>query len=265
LKTELDTKHTSEGTLFDNYRIFLGVSEFKALQMKTIDSAIKKSFLEPIASLTIRETSKDLKKVAILVSDYSSPIAIQLILPHVIKELEFAGINKDKIVVIVANGLYGPVQQIDYGKILGMNLNVVAHDPDDKNQLVYLGETSYGMPIVLNREAVSADFCISIGTIQPHPIYGWSGGAESVFPGIASRETIYIQQNRFQYSIFNKEKFEENLNLKEMEEIGRLIGLKYICNLVQSEKDLIIGLFSGDPIRAHRAGIQFCRNFCESN
>ena len=55
---------------------------------------------------------------------------------------------------------------------------VAQHNPDDN--LLFLGETSRGTPVWVNSEAVKADIIVSIGSVAPHNIHGWSGGAKII-------------------------------------------------------------------------------------
>jgi len=58
------------------------------------------------------------------------------------------------------------------------------------NDLVYVGKTKRGHLIEINRWVMESEFKIGFGGIIPHAFGGYSGGAKSILPGVASRETI---------------------------------------------------------------------------
>ena len=55
--------------------------------------------------------------------------------------------------------------------------------------MVDLGKTPNGTHISVNREVYEADFKIGIGSIVPHYIPGFAGGAKIVQPGISAEQT----------------------------------------------------------------------------
>ncbi len=57
--------------------------------------------------------------------------------------------------------------------------------------LEYLGKTSNGTPLYLNRDFLSADLKINVGSILPHGDAGFGGGAKLTVPGVACIETLY--------------------------------------------------------------------------
>ena len=68
---------------------------------------------------------------------------------------------------------------------------------DTKNE--YIGETSSKVPVEINKMVIESDFKISLGTIKPHEMTGFSGGAAIIIPGVASRKTI-----RYNHSLLFK-------------------------------------------------------------
>ena len=58
--------------------------------------------------------------------------------------------------------------------------------------LKLLGTTTSRVPVEINEIVTNADFRISLGTILPHELTGFSGGAAIIVPGVASRKTIRL-------------------------------------------------------------------------
>ena len=59
--------------------------------------------------------------------------------------------------------------------------------------MVYLGKTSRGTEVAVNRIAAEADQLILTGGVIYHYMAGFGGGRKSILPGVASLKTI--QQN----------------------------------------------------------------------
>ena len=97
---------------------------------------------------------------------------------------------------------------------------------------VDLGTTRNGGRIHINREVFEADFKIGIGSIVPHHICGFSGGAKIVQPGISGEATtaythlLSVRAPRSYLGIL------DNPVREEMDEIARRTGLTTILNTV---------------------------------
>ena len=76
------------------------------------------------------------------------------------------------------------------GEDLFKRLKIVDHQCEDKENLVYMGETSRKTPVWLNRYAIEADKIILTGGVVYHFLAGYGGGRKSLVPGIAGKETI---------------------------------------------------------------------------
>jgi nickel-dependent lactate racemase len=70
---------------------------------------------------------------------------------------------------------------------------VVNHDAWQIENMVYLGKTSRGTEVAVNRIAAEADRLILTGGVIYHYMAGFGGGRKSILPGVAALKTI--QQN----------------------------------------------------------------------
>ena len=76
------------------------------------------------------------------------------------------------------------------GEDLFKRLKKIDHQCEDKENLVYMRETSRKTPVWLNRYAIEADKIILTGGVVYHFLAGYGGGRKSLVPGIAGKETI---------------------------------------------------------------------------
>jgi nickel-dependent lactate racemase len=64
------------------------------------------------------------------------------------------------------------------------------HNAHDLHQLVQLGQTSRGTPVLLNRLLLEADLIVCLGALEPHLLLGFGGGLKMIIPGCAGAETV---------------------------------------------------------------------------
>jgi hypothetical protein len=140
-------------------------------------------------------------------------------------------------------------------------------DCRDESMLVFLGRTQRGTPVSLNRLAVEADLRILVGTIEPHPQAGFGGGYKNLLPGLAGAESIganhllTLAPNR--YNMIGTSP-EENPMRQDLEEAcGMIAGATFILNVVLNPQLEPVAVVAGDPIAAHRAGIEVARQIYE--
>ncbi len=254
----------------NNYEIeFPDNWNVKKALMKDADSLSKEELLkkidEPIGTPILEKIAEGKKTVAILIDDISRPTPGSLLLPPVIKKLKNVGISTENIIIILALGSHRPMTREDMRKKIGSEImgqvQIINHNPF--RNLVNLGVSKSGTPIEINRDFAEADLKISIGTIFPHGMAGFSGGAKTVIPGIGGINTLEANHSMV-IQIGSKEKSitsylgnPDNPVRMDMEEIALKVGLDFIINVVVNSKQEIAGLFAGDPVKAHREGVKF--------
>lgn len=151
---------------------------------------IKHALQNPIGTKRLREivnTQKD-TAIVIVVDDHTRDAPTKKMLDGLIEEIG----HTDQITVLVACGTHTPPTEEDLKSILGKHLSrfdIRIHNCD-ADDLVYVGTTSRGTPVSLNRTYMDADIKILTGDITLHYYAGFGGGRKSVLPGISSRESI---------------------------------------------------------------------------
>ena len=133
-------------------------------------------------------------RTAITISDATRPVPNDVILPPLLAELHAKGVDEGDISIIVGTGNHRPATPAEFSKLVGPDIaqryRVTSHVYDDPAQLVRLGETSRGTPVIINRTFAEADTRIIIGMIDPHQFVGYTGGCKGAFIGLAGSETI---------------------------------------------------------------------------
>jgi nickel-dependent lactate racemase len=105
-----------------------------------------------------------------------------------------------------------------------------------------------------------ADLRIAVGSILPHPLAGFGGGAKAIFPGIANYELIHNHHLALMLAPGSStgNAAPNNSFLREIREAGRLARLDFIVNAVYDADEDIKTVVAGHFEEAHKAGIELC-------
>ena len=231
---------------------------------KLTHKEMEKVFHKPIGSKPIHELAKGKREVAILFDDLARPTPVHEIVPFVLRELEKAGISDQQVRFIAALGAHGANTANDFRKKLGQEVldrfPVYNHHPF--NYCNYLGKTSRGTPVSVNREVMACDLKIGIGCIVPHSFSGFGGGGKIVLPGVAHIDSI-----AYNHGTIVKEhpdcvgvgKIEGNIPRLDIEEATKMAGLDMKIDAIVNLRGEISSLFVGDPILEHQEGMKLAR------
>jgi nickel-dependent lactate racemase len=228
---------------------------------------IRQAFQHPIGQERIRRLAEGKKSAAIAVDDLTRPTQAYRFLPFIVEELNQAGIPDENIKIIMAIGCHRPLMKADQEKKLGKKMAnrfaVYNHHPFEN--VVNVGTTSRGTPIIINRYFVESDVKIGVGFITPHPIAAFGGGGKIVVPGLGSIDTIHRNHTpAFQGKIGNtgfSQGYDINANelRADIEEGARMAGLNAVVNSVGTSQGKTAGVFVGDLVQAHRAAVELAR------
>ncbi len=119
-------------------------------------------------------------------------------IPLILRELYGAGVEKKDILLICSNGLHAKNTQQELLGILGADLfgefwpsgQIINHDSEDCDNLIDLGHTDAGDPVVMNRFVYESDVAVLVGHTQGNPYGGYSGGYKHAATGITHWRSI---------------------------------------------------------------------------
>ncbi len=231
-----------------------------------VRKAVEEALEHPIGSPRLRNIVRSGQRVAIIVTDITRKLPEEIILPLLIKELEEGGIKKKEITAVVATGTHRPNTYEElkekFGEVVDEIL-FVNHDAYNQNELVDLGMTEGGIPLIFNRRVVEADIRIATGVIETHLFAGYSGGVKSLAVGVAGEGTIAATHN---YSMMEETRLgvvEGNRFRTFLMEAASALGLHFIVNVVQTGKKEVVKVVAGDPIEAFNEGVKVARRLYE--
>lgn len=225
--------------------------------------AILKALREPIGSPPLKELTGPDDTVAIVFSDITRPMPNARVLPVLLEELSH--VPRSHIVLINALGTHRSQTEGELVEMLGQkvveNYRIVQHNCRDKENLVYLGESSFGHPIWVNKIYMECSVKILTGFIEPHFFAGFSGGPKAVLPGIAGEETILRNHGAEMVGHPNATwgVTKGNPIWEEMREVAAKTNPTFLLNVSINREKEVTGVFAGDLWKAHAEGVEFVR------
>jgi nickel-dependent lactate racemase len=232
-----------------------------------IPGAIKTALERPIDSPPLRELLRPTDKLAITVSDITrSWQRMDLVLPTLLETISRAGIPDENVSILVVVGGHRQNTEDEIEQLCGREVcrrvNIVNHDARDLQNMVYLGKTSRGTEVAINRVVAEADRIILTGGIIYHYMVGYGGGRKSVIPGFSSIRTI--QQNHL-LAMGREVGSGSNPNARsgktrgnecheDMMEIAGFVKPDFIVNMVPNADGEYAGIFAGNWVSAWQEG-----------
>ena len=229
---------------------------------------VKRSLNAPIGLKRLAELARSGMRALIISDDISRKTPVHKIIPCIVDVLNESGVADDRIRVIAVLGTHRPMtpEEIEtkFGRDVTERVEVLNHDSRDHRRQTYFGETPSGIPVWVSKSVLEADLRIGIGSIAPHRVSGWSGGAKIVMPGISGEKTVGLtHMESAKYSTRDILGKFENPIRREMEFIARRVGLDMIVNVVLNDDEEILRAVTGDFVKAHREGATYARRFLE--
>ena len=172
--------------------------DIKGTAVEAIDdvpSAVRQALRNPIGAAPLAQTVQAGDKVVITVGDITRAwIKHDQFLPTVLDELNTAGVPDTDISIVVTLGAHRPHTPAEDIAVCGAEtchrVKVYQHDSHDEANLVQLGTTSGGVPIIINRRVAEADKVILTSGISYHLMAGFGGGRKAIMPGVSAYESI---------------------------------------------------------------------------
>jgi len=223
---------------------------------------IKHALENPIGTNRLREivNTKKNGKIIIVVDDHTRDTPTEKMLDALIGEMGEE--HKERITLLVACGTHAPPTEEELKRILGKHFyqfTVLIHDCD-ANDLVYLGTTGRGTPVLLNRSYVEADIKVLTGDITLHYYAGFGGGRKSILPGISSRETIKRNHALLVDDHARTANIENNPVHLDMSEAASFAPPDFVLNTVADGNGNLVDAYAGDMNSVFLKGAEVAKN-----
>lgn len=228
-----------------------------ALTPAQVEAALR----HPIGSPPLAELAAGRRRAVIVVEDITRPLETAALLPLILADLSAAGLRHDDISLLIALGSHTPLERPDLVAKLGRETlarHVVRQNSPHENQH-YLGQTTRGTPIHLSGFYLQADLRLALGSITPQAYAGFGGGAKTVAVGAAGIETLHANHRAALHDGPHAGQVEAVACRLDLEEIAGVAGVDFIIDGVVNSRRQLAGLFAGDVVAAHRAGVAFAQ------
>lgn len=225
-----------------------------------IKAEIRRALASPIDSPSLQELVRGKKNVVFVADDNTRLTPTDQLIPILLDECNAAGVVDEQITLIIALGTHRFMTDDEimekFGEETVRRIRIKNHPYKDETQLVDLGFTDNGGRILINKDVYEADFKIGIGSIVPHHIPGYAGGAKIVQPGVSGEDTtaythlLSVRAPRSYLGVL------ENPVRAELDLMARKVGLNTILNTVLNRHGQVVEAFFGDVEKAFRVGVQ---------
>lgn len=238
-----------------------------------VATAVRQALRSPIGTPPLRQVVKPGEKVVIVASDITRAwLKHDRFLPHLLDELNAAGIPDADISLIVALGAHRYHTDAEnvsvYGQEVVDRIGIIqSHAPVDED-FVDIGTTSRGVPVKINKAVVNADRVILTGGIVYHLMAGFGGGRKSIIPGVASYPTIqgnhsfclHEQPGKGINPVSGSGRLEGNPMHEDMLEMAEMLNADFLFNVVLDTEGNFARFVAGHWLEAWQEG---CRTTAE--
>ncbi len=233
--------------------------EIKTAEMKSSENPrgeIERSIKNPIDSRGLSEIVKPGDKVA-LALNILDPSISNSIVSIVLSELAQAGLKSGDLTVIFPQDPFNLKTNEAMERIKDdlspLGVNVVFHD--GLSECVYVGETSSGIKIYVNKIFTDLKVKIIASSVEPNPYMLYSGDGYAVVPGLSNMETI----SQILMPILNIEDPLEALSgsiINDIAEVSHLAKVDFCVNIIRNLKGEVVKSFAGDMEKSYREAVR---------
>ncbi len=232
--------------------------------------SLQQALSHPVGAPSLEESAQKSSSACILICDITRPVPNSIILPVLLRRLIAAGMQPEAITILVATGLHRPNQDAELAELVGDawvldTVKVENHFARNAQDHVDLGNTSDGLPILLDRRFVAADLKIVTGLVEPHFMAGFSGGRKVIVPGIAHQDTIrrfhtahYLEHPKATSCVLAG-----NPLYEAQQEIMHKLPMVTAINAVIDEHRRIAFMNYGEIEKSHLEAVKFLRQYVE--
>jgi len=229
--------------------------------------ALADALAHPVGSPALRELALGRRSAVIIITDPTRAVPSRALLGPVMHELGRGGIAPQDVEVVIGAGAHRAARPDEIVEMLGewaARLRVSNHDARAAD-LVQVGYTPRGTPLLLNRRVAAADLRIAFGQVEPHEFAGFTGGRKAILPSVAGYETIVRNHSveMLGHPLARPGVIDDNPIHQEMLAAARLAGLHFIVNVALDSELRPLAVAAGDAQAAHEQLVAFVRRFSD--
>jgi nickel-dependent lactate racemase len=224
----------------------------RPLELDEIVAAVR----APVGAEPLAAIARGARTVVVVVDDLTRPTPVEPILEVMLDELDAAGVARTQVTVLVASGTHGPLSPEGLKRKVGdiAGCRVVSHD--DQVDCPKIGVSRMGTPVFVNRAVADADLVVGIGGVYPQHSAGFGGGSKLAL-GILGRRSI--ARLHFGHAGAGGRYDVANDFRADLDEIARMVGLRWIVMAHVDGQRRIVRAVAGDPAVAYAEAAAYSR------
>jgi len=226
----------------------------------------RRALANPLDTPPLSELVQPGERVLILVDDHTRATPAAELLPAMLEQLRAGGVRDGDILILITHGTHRLSSTLEIKRKVGEEVyrryRVLQHRAADEASQVFLGVTSRGTPVWVNRLVMEADRCLGIGHIGPSPYAGYSGGGKLILPGAAALDTIDANHSLVAVG-FRRHGWVEGPCRQDIDEAAALTRLDLVLDVVLNQEEQVVRAFAGSPARVFQEGLPLARRVFE--
>ncbi|WP_406660732.1 nickel-dependent lactate racemase [Methanolobus sp. ZRKC3] len=161
------------------------------VEVRDESEIIVNALSKPVGMKPLEEFIKKNDRLLILVNDATRPTPTA----RVLKEMHDLLKNHSDVKFLVATGAHRGPTESEFRYIFGdiydeFKDQIFVHDARKDGDMEYLGVSSNGTEMYLNKMVTEIKNILVIGSVEPHYFAGYTGGRKAFLPGVAAYKTI---------------------------------------------------------------------------
>jgi len=164
--------------------------EANEVEIKNPLELMDQALNSPVNSPSLKDFLIGARDLLVIVNDATRPTPTKEVLNLIHDQISHLPVK-----FIIATGAHRGPSHEEFLQIFGdlyetIKDDIIVHDAKKSEDMVFLGKSSNGTEMYVNKAGVNAHKIIIIGSVEPHYFAGYTGGRKSFLPGIAGFNTI---------------------------------------------------------------------------
>ena len=218
-------------------------------------AAVAAAMLDPIDYPPLSDCLVPSDQIAIAL-DVGLPQAAALV-AGIASALIEAGVDASRIVVVQTpeDARHEADPRAAMPQSIASRVELITHEPDNRDALRYLAASADGNPIYINRRLADADVVIPLGCFRLDSAVGYHGIHSGICPTFSDTPT----QKRFRSASNEDRSAHRERRRQEADEAGWLLGAALTVQIVPGAGKSVLHVLAGDVKSVAKRGGELCR------
>ncbi|MEW5825300.1 MAG: nickel-dependent lactate racemase [Candidatus Bipolaricaulota bacterium] len=238
-------------------RNLAAVLEPRAMPTVELRQAFRAAWDSPHGMIDPASTLRRGASLVFVVTDHTRRTPTRDVFPLVWERLVDV-VEPQDVTLLVGTGTHRASTDEELERMLGdvrRQFRVVQHDCD--GDVVEVGRSRRGTPILVNRLVAEADHVVTLGHVGMHYYAGYSGGRKNILPGVAARATIEANHAQLSDPQSRACVYQGNPVSDEMVEAAQMVRMAFLVDVVLDASGAVAKVVVGEPEAAHAEARRF--------